>query len=140
MKSDKHNLDYLNLIKEKMYDHDAFSKWLGIELIEISRGYSKIGMKVRPEMLNGFFIAHGGICYSLADSALAFASNTLGQRRCPIETSISHIKPIKSGQYLTAIAESVTVGKTLARFTVNIVDDNDKKLAVFHGTVFFIEI
>ena len=56
-----------------MLEHDQFSKWLGIELIDIREGYSKIAMPVREEMLNGLGIVHGGIAFSLADSAFAFA-------------------------------------------------------------------
>ena len=57
----------------KMYDNDPFSKWLGIVCVKIDIGHCTLKMTVRKEMLNGFSIAHGGICYALADSALAFA-------------------------------------------------------------------
>jgi len=60
------------IVQTGMYENDAFSKWLGIELINISRGYAKIKMTVREEMTNGFKIAHGGITYSLADSAFPY--------------------------------------------------------------------
>ena len=58
-----------------MFQHDLFSQWLGIEVLEIKEGYSRITMTVRPEMINGFGIVHGGIAFSLADSAFAFACN-----------------------------------------------------------------
>ena len=67
-------------IVDKMYQNDAFSQWLGIEVVEVKDGYCKLNMTVRKEMLNGFQIAHGGIAYSLADSALAFASNSHGRK------------------------------------------------------------
>ena len=67
-------------IIKKMFDQDAFSQWLGIEIIEVNDGYCKLKMEVRKEMLNGFHISHGGISYSLADTALAFASNTHGKK------------------------------------------------------------
>ena len=66
-------------IVNKMFDQDAFSQWLGIQIVDVSEGYCQIKMTVRKEMLNGFHIAHGGIAYSLADSALAFASNSNGK-------------------------------------------------------------
>ena len=62
-------------VVEKMITGDAFSQWLGIEILEITKGYCKLKMIVRKEMTNGFDIAHGGISYYLADSALAFAAN-----------------------------------------------------------------
>ena len=75
-------------VVNKMIDSDSFSKWLGIEVLEITEGYCKLRMKVRKEMTNGFFIAHGGICYSLADSALAFAANSDGTQALSIETCL----------------------------------------------------
>jgi acyl-CoA thioesterase len=65
-----------NEIVHKMFDNDAFSKWLGIVVEEISEGKCVLSMTIRKEMTNGFGIAHGGITYSLADSALAFAANS----------------------------------------------------------------
>ena len=62
-------------IVSKMINGDAFSQWLGINVIKVSEGFCKLEMRVRKEMTNGFNIAHGGISYSLADSALAFAAN-----------------------------------------------------------------
>ena len=66
-------------IIDAMMKKDLFSQWLGIERVEERVGYCKLKMTVRPEMCNGFEIAHGGITYSLADSALAFASNSNGR-------------------------------------------------------------
>ena len=75
-------------IVSKMISNDAFSKWLGINILKLEKGYCKLEMKVVKEMTNGFDIAHGRICYSLADSALAFASNSHGKMALSIETSI----------------------------------------------------
>ena len=85
-------MDLASKVVDKMLSGDAFSKWLGIEILEISSGYCKLKMKVRKEMTNGFNIAHGGITYSLADSALAFAANSYGTQSLSIETSINHAK------------------------------------------------
>ena len=84
-------------IVNAMYDQDAFSQWLGIEIIEVSEGNCQLKMTVKKEMLNGFKIAHGGIAYSLADSALAFAANTHGNKSLSLETSISHLEIVKKG-------------------------------------------
>ena len=59
---------------QAMMERDAFSQWLGITVLEIRKGYSKIKMTVRAEMMNGFHVAHGGVAFALADSAFAFAS------------------------------------------------------------------
>jgi len=82
-------------IVQYLYNNDAYSQWLGIEIVEVKNGYCKLKMNVRKEMLNGFLIAHGGISFSLADTALAFASITHGKKCISMETSISHIECVK---------------------------------------------
>tara|TARA_B110000046_G_scaffold88140_1_gene96242 strand:+ start:2842 stop:3255 length:414 start_codon:yes stop_codon:yes gene_type:complete len=124
------------IVQTGMYENDAFSKWLGIELINISRGYAKIKMTVREEMTNGFKIAHGGITYSLADSAFAFASNSWGEQAVSIETSISHTKPVQIDDVLTAETSMKNKSKRLAIYNVTVTNQNEKVVALFKGTVF----
>lgn len=119
-----------------MYSSDWFSQWLGIERLEVKAGKCVLRMKVQKEMLNGFAIAHGGITYSLADSALAFASNSRGIKAVSIETSISHIGPVKEGDVLTAVAEEIDFRNRVAVYHVTISNQNNKKVALFKGTVF----
>ena len=76
-------------IVNHMMAQDAFSKWLGIEVVHAEVGSAVLSMTVREEMTNGFKIAHGGISYALADSALAFASNGGGTQSLSVETSIN---------------------------------------------------
>ena len=90
-------MDLAEKVVNKMMDGDAFSKWLGIKILDISKGYCQLQMQVRKELTNGFFIAHGGICYSLADSALAFAANSDGTQSLSIETSITYKKKVNNG-------------------------------------------
>ncbi|HAV29748.1 MAG TPA: hydroxyphenylacetyl-CoA thioesterase PaaI [Saprospirales bacterium] len=124
------------IVQTEMYENDAFSKWLGIELINISRGYAKIKMTVREEMTNGFKIAHGGITYSLADSAFAFASNSWGEQAVSIETSISHTKPVQIDDVLTAETSMKNKSKRLAIYNVTVTNQDEKVVALFKGTVF----
>ena len=91
-------------IPYKMLSLDAFSQWMGIEILEVGIGHCKLAMTVRKEMLNSMGYAHGGITYSLADSAFGFASNTHGRYAVSIETSINHIEAIHEGDYLVADA------------------------------------
>ena len=100
-------------IVDKMYENDAFSKWMGIKRIEDGAGKSVLQMTVRKEMLNGFNIVHGGITYSLADSALAFASNGYGRKAVSVETSISHTKACKEGDVLTTHTEEMSISKKI---------------------------
>ena len=121
-----------------MMGNDHFSQLLGIEIIEIKEGACILKMKVTKNMLNGFGIAHGGITYCLADSALAFASNSKGRKSVSIETSIAHIISLKEGDEITAIAECETETDKLGHYKVTVHMNNDpaKKAAIFKGIVY----
>ena len=123
-------------IVNKMYDQDAFSQWLGIEIVDVSEGYCQLKMEVRKEMLNGFQIAHGGIAYSLADSALAFASNSNGKKSLSVETSISHTISIKDGDELTATTEELSLSDKIGVYLITITNKDNQKIAYFKGTVY----
>lgn len=119
-----------------MMEKDFFSQWLGVERIEEREGYCRLKMIIRKEMCNGFGIAHGGISYSLADSALAFASNSHGQHAVSIETSISHIKPLKNGDIIMATAEEVSRSNRIGNYLVRVENENQELVALFKGIVF----
>jgi acyl-CoA thioesterase len=123
-------------VVKKMYDSDWFSRWMGIEILNIEAGKCKLKMKVRKEMLNGFGIAHGGITYSLADSALAFASNGHGRRAVSVETSISHTKSLHEGDIITAEAEEVSCSEKIGVYYIKILMHDGSVAALFKGTVY----
>lgn len=123
-------------IIDKMMASDAFSQWLGIERIEEGAGHCTIKMTTRPEMLNGFGILHGGITFSFADSAFAFASNSRGQHAVSVETSISHLAPAKEGEVLVAVATEKHLSRRLGRYEVIVSKADGTRLALFSGTVF----
>tara|TARA_B100001758_G_C18328166_1_gene567220 strand:+ start:100 stop:513 length:414 start_codon:yes stop_codon:yes gene_type:complete len=123
-------------IVSKMINGDAFSQWLGIEVMKVSEGFCKLEMTVRDEMTNGFNIAHGGISYSLADSALAFAANSDGVQSLSIETTISHTKKVMSGDRLTAETKEISKNEKNAVYNINITNQDDITVANFKGTVY----
>ena len=123
-------------VVNKMISGDAFSQWLGIEVLEIATGFCKLQLKVREEMTNGFDIAHGGIAYSLADSCLAFAANADGLQAVSIETSISHTKKVVSGDILTATSKEINKSSKTALYYITITNQNNQEIAHFKGTVF----
>lgn len=125
-----------NKVVDTMYANDYFSQWLGIERVKVEPGHCILKMKVKKEMLNGFGIAHGGITYSLADSALAFASNSHGRKAVSIETSISHTEPVKENDILTANAEEVKLSNKIGIYSIIITNQNNEKVALFKGTVY----
>ena len=123
-------------IVNKMFDQDALSQWLGIDIVDVSEGYCQLTMKVRKEMLNGFHIAHGGIAYSLADSALAFASNSHGRKSLSVETSISHMVSIKAGDMLTAMTKELSRSDKIGVYLITITNKENQEIAIFKGTVY----
>jgi len=123
-------------VVDQMYNNDPFSQWLGIERVEDGVGTSLLRMNVTKEMLNGFGIAHGGITYSLADSALAFASNSYGEQCVSIETSISHTKAVKEGDVLTAIAKEANRTDKIAVYEVSVFNQDNETVAIFRGNVY----
>ena len=125
----------MNKIVEHMYTGDAFSQWLGIRRLDEGEGFCSLEMEVRPDMLNGFGIAHGAITYALADSALAFASNSHGRKSVSIETSINHLKPVNTGDILKAEAKETSVSNKLGIYHVRILR-GEELVAHFKGVVY----
>jgi acyl-CoA thioesterase len=120
-----------------MMTGDHFSQWLGIKVLEINEGTCLLSMVVRKEMLNGFGIAHGGITYSLADSALAFASNSKGRQSLSIETSIAHVKRVHENDTLFAQAANVTETDKIGHYEVKVwATEKENPVALFKGIVY----
>lgn len=119
-----------------MMAEDAFSQLLGIEVLDVEPGYAKIAMEIRDEMDNGFGITHGGVAYSMADSALAFASNSYGRVAVALETNTSYLNTVHSGDIITAETEEIRIGRTIGVYNILLTNRNDKKVALFRGTVF----
>lgn len=118
-----------------MLENDSFSKWMGVELVSIEPGFCQLRCVVKEEMLNGHRIAHGGITYSLSDSALAFAANAYGKKCVSIETSISHLLPVQENDTLTVKCKEVHRGKTVGTYSITIFNQNEKLVSTFKGTV-----
>lgn len=123
-------------IIDAMFNNDPFSQWLGIERVNEGPGFCTLSLKVRAEMLNGFAIAHGGITYALADSALAFAANAHGRKCVSVETSISHIQPVFENDILTTHVEEVSLNHKIGIYTIRVVNQHDVDVAIFKGSVY----
>ena len=115
---------------------DKFSQWLGIEVLEVSFGYSKIRMTVREEMINGFGIAHGGIAFSFADSAFAFACNSNGKITVALDVSISFPKALKLGDVIIAEAKEINKTNRTGLYLIEVKNQNEDLVALFKGTCF----
>ena len=123
-------------IVEHMMEHDLFSKWLGIEVLEVRTGYSKIKMLVREEMINGFGIVHGGVAFSLSDSAFAFACNNRNNLSVALDTAINFLKPVHPGDELTAEAIEIHNGKSTGLYHISVTNQHQHVVAFFKGTCF----
>ena len=119
-----------------MFEGDAFSKWLGIDIVAVGEGFPELKLTIREEMTNGFKIAHGGITYSIADSALAFASNSHGRKSVSVETSISHTKQCLVGDVITAKAIEKSISNKIAIYEITITNQKKETVALFKGTVY----
>jgi acyl-CoA thioesterase len=119
-----------------MMAKDEFSRWLGIEVVDVGPDRSTVRMTVRKEMVNGFGVAHGGIVYSLDVSALAFASNTHGKVTVAIDNSITYPAPIHVGDVITATASMISSTRRLSFLKVDAINQKGETVASFKGTVY----
>jgi acyl-CoA thioesterase len=123
-------------VVSQMMKDDLFSQWLGIAVIEISEGYSKIQMTIRPEMMNGLGIVHGGIAFSLADSCFAFACNNRNNLSVALDTSINFTKPVHIGDVLIAETKELHNGRSTGLYHITITNQENMVVALFKGTCF----
>ena len=117
---------------DAMWAEDDASKGLGMEIVEIAPGRATLAMKVRPDMVNGQRIAHGGFIFTLADSAFAFACNSHNERVVAAQGQITFIKPGKLGDRLVATAREVTRGGRSGIYDVRVKVD-ETVIAEFRG-------
>lgn len=124
-------------IFDRMMAKDHFSSWMGVELLDLKAGYCKLLMKVRPEMLNGFGILHGGVSFAFADSAFAFASNSHGRLSVSQTSQITHVKTAQAGDILIAEAKELQLGHKMATYDVSVYrKENAELIALFRGSVY----
>jgi acyl-CoA thioesterase len=123
-------------VLETMLKSDAFSKWMGLQVDEIGEGYCKLHYYVTDQMLNGFLSIHGGILFSAADSAFAFACNSHGIFAVALDVTISFARPAKAGDLLTVEAKEIYVGKKTGIYDIKTTNEKGELVAVFKGTAY----
>ena len=124
--------DIARACADAMWAEDDASKGLGMEIVEIGPGFATLAMVVRPDMVNGQRIAHGGFIFTLADSAFAFACNSHNERVVAAQGQITFIKPGRLGDRLVANAREVTRGGRSGIYDVR-VTAGDVVIAEFRG-------
>ena len=123
-------------VVESMLARDAFSRWLGIRLGPLRPGHCVLRMHVREDMLNGFGVSHGGIVFSLADSAMAFACNSGQQVTVAVDNAISYPAAVRVGDELVVVAEEESATGRLSFYTATVRNQDDVVVALFRGTVY----
>ena len=120
-------------VVQSLYLADLASQALGIEIIEVARGRVQIAMTVRPDMVNGFGMCHGGIVFALADSAFAFACNSHGDPMVAAGASIEFLAPTPGGERLTATATEVSRSSRHGIYDVAVTAASGAVVAHFRG-------
>lgn len=119
-----------------MLASDEYSRWLGVEVLEVKPGQVTIRMRVRREMLNGFAVCHGGVTFALADSAFAFACNTQGHVAVSIQSSMSYPNPAREGDVLTAAAREASRSNRILLYDVAVTRADESPVGLFRGTAY----
>src|ERR1700750_2903457 len=125
-----------NSVVNHMMENDFFSQWMGVEVIAVREGYSKIKMTIRKEMVNGFGIVHGGLPFSLADSAFAFACNNRNNLSVALDVTITFMKAVNVGDVLTAEAKEIHNGRSTGVYLIDVTNQKNEQVALFKGTCF----
>jgi acyl-CoA thioesterase len=120
----------------RMLADDAFSRWLGVELVELAAGRCTLMMQVREDMMNGFGVSHGGIVFSLADSAMAFACNSGPNVTVALDNNISYVAAVRAGDELVAVAQEESASNRHAFYRVTVSRRDNVVVALFRGTVY----
>ena len=116
-----------------MYENDACSKALGLEILEVRPGYARLRMGVRDDFLNGHQICHGGLIFTLADSTFAFACNTYNVNTVAAGCSIEFLRPVQGGDMLTAEAIEQTLSGRTGIYDVGVTNRAGETVAMFRG-------
>jgi acyl-CoA thioesterase len=123
-------------VVEGMLARDEFSRWLGLEVVALGVGACTCRLTVRDDMVNGLGVVHGGVAYSLADSALAFACNGGGQVTVSIENGIRYPAPVRLGDVLTAEVVSAGGSRRLEYYNGRVTRQDGTVVGLFTGTVY----
>ncbi|MDR0815534.1 MAG: PaaI family thioesterase [Bacteroidales bacterium] len=119
----------------ELVDKDQFAKYCGIELTEVSTGTATAKMAIQPHHLNGVGIVQGGALFTLADFALAAASNSHNVVAVGLVSNINYFKAESSGT-LYAKAREISLRRTIACYHVDITNEQNELIAAFQGTVY----
>jgi acyl-CoA thioesterase len=122
-----------------MYARDAAAKSLGIAIDEVGDGYARLSMSIVSSMLNGHDFVHGGLIFTLADTAFAYACNSRNERNVALGAQISFVAPGRVGSKLSAVARERSRAGRTGVFDVEVQDERGETIALFRGTSYRID-
>lgn len=132
-RADVSDLERAQLAAERLYEGDLASKALGIRVVETTPGGARVAMRVRADMVNGHRVCHGGLVFTLADTAFAFACNSYGQNTLAAAASIDFLAPGREGDELTAIASELWRSGRSGLYQVEVTNQKGERIALFRG-------
>jgi len=118
---------------EAMWADDNASPWFGMELVEVTEGHATLALTVQPHHANGHGICHGGVTFSLADSAFAFACNSRNQSTVAQTNTITYVAPGRVGDRLTAVAREISLTGRSGIYDVTVTNQDGTVIAEFRG-------
>jgi acyl-CoA thioesterase len=130
-------MDIIEKIKSQFESEDLFPKSLGIELLEISLGFARVAMTIGPNMVNFHNIGHGGVIFSLADTALGLASNSYGIPAVAITSTIDYLAPAQLGERLVATAEEKHRSRRTGNYLIHVVAGDGRQVSLVRGIAYF---
>lgn len=130
------NMTIPEQVLARMWSKDAFSQWMGLEITSVGEGACALKFRVRPEMLNGFDIIHGGVLFSASDSAFAFACNSHGRIAVALDVSITFTRAAKAGDMLFVEAKELHLGYKTSVYEIKTLNEAGELVALFKGTAY----
>jgi acyl-CoA thioesterase len=121
---------------ELFMQKDSLARHLGINLIEVKPGYARATLKVKPELLNGVNVTHGGAIFSLADVVFAAASNSHGPVALALNVNIHFLKTTTEGIILTATAREENLTRKTGLYRMEVKDEGGDLVALAEGVVY----
>ncbi|NHN64002.1 MULTISPECIES: hydroxyphenylacetyl-CoA thioesterase PaaI [Haloarcula] len=122
-------------VRERI-ESDAYCETLGIDVVELDSGYAQTELTITEDLLNFHGTPHGGAIYSLADAAFAAASNSHGEAAVALETNISYLDAVDTGETLSAIAKETHLAGSTAEYEVTVTAQDGERIATFRGRVY----
>jgi acyl-CoA thioesterase len=117
-------------------ESDPYCETLGIEIVDLDAGFARTELSITPALLNFHGTPHGGAIYSLADAAFAAASNSHGDTAVALETNISYLEAVDTGETLTATARETHMGGRTAEYEIVVTGEAENRVATFRGRVY----